>query len=181
TRDAVVVFTEYRDTLQHLLRRLARPAVVLHGGLRPEERTEALRRVCSTPRALLPATHPAPAGLNPPHPCPPVPHPLPPPHRAPTWAWPAPAGCRVPRAASSSASAASIASGSGRRSTRSISSRQRPANWRCSTACARGLRSPNRTCARQILSPIGFTSGRSRGRSSPEPRTMHTTTLDLPP
>src|SRR5262249_50681388 len=68
---------------------------------------------------------------------------------------------------------------SGRRSTRSISSRQRPANWRCSTACARGLRSPNRTCARQILSPIGFTSGRSRGRSSPEARTMNTTTVDL--
>src|SRR5262249_37995791 len=37
TREPVVIFTEYRDTLLHLVPRLPRPAVVLHCGLRPAE------------------------------------------------------------------------------------------------------------------------------------------------
>src|SRR5262249_22295311 len=59
TRDAVVVFTEYRDTLQHLLRRLARPAVVLPGGFRRAGRAAAPPRVPPTPRAPPLAPHAA--------------------------------------------------------------------------------------------------------------------------
>jgi superfamily II DNA or RNA helicase len=39
--ESVVVFTEYRDTLQHIGTLLVRPAVVLHGGLSREERARA--------------------------------------------------------------------------------------------------------------------------------------------
>jgi superfamily II DNA or RNA helicase len=69
TREPVVVFTEYRDTLLHVLRRIARPAVVLHGGLRREERAGALARFASTADVVLLATDAAAEGLNLHHHC----------------------------------------------------------------------------------------------------------------
>jgi superfamily II DNA or RNA helicase len=69
TTEPVVVFTEYRDTLLHVLRRIARPAVVLHGGLRREERADALHGFASTARAVLLATDAAAEGLNLHHRC----------------------------------------------------------------------------------------------------------------
>ncbi|HKB09695.1 MAG TPA: helicase-related protein [Vicinamibacterales bacterium] len=64
TREPVVIFTEYRDTLLHLLPRLPRPAVVLHGGLRREERLHALQTFASSPGTVLLATDAAAEGLN---------------------------------------------------------------------------------------------------------------------
>jgi superfamily II DNA or RNA helicase len=69
TREPAVIFTEYRDTLLHVLRRIARPAVVLHGGLRREERLEALQAFASTPGVVLLATDAAAEGLNLHHHC----------------------------------------------------------------------------------------------------------------
>jgi superfamily II DNA or RNA helicase len=69
TREPVVVFTEYRDTLLHVLRGMTRPTVVLHGGLRREERADALRRFAATPHVVLLATDAAAEGLNLHHHC----------------------------------------------------------------------------------------------------------------
>ena len=64
TREQAVVFTEYRDTLMHLQRRLTRPALVLHGGLSRVERSAVLAEFGATPAALLLATDAAAEGLN---------------------------------------------------------------------------------------------------------------------
>jgi superfamily II DNA or RNA helicase len=69
-RESAVVFTEYRDTLMHLRRRLAGRAgiaaapIVLHGGLTREERVAALDEFARAPAALLLATDAAAEGLN---------------------------------------------------------------------------------------------------------------------
>jgi superfamily II DNA or RNA helicase len=69
-RESAVVFTEYRDTLMHLRRRLAGRAgiaaapIVLHGGLTREERVAALDEFARRPAALLLATDAAAEGLN---------------------------------------------------------------------------------------------------------------------
>jgi len=69
TSERMVVFTEYRDTLLHILRKIARPAIVLHGGLGREERADALRTFATTPGAVLLATDAASEGLNLHHGC----------------------------------------------------------------------------------------------------------------
>ena len=69
TREPVVVFTEYRDTLLHVERALSRPSTVLHGGLRREERADVLRQFASTPGIVLLATDAAAEGLNLHHRC----------------------------------------------------------------------------------------------------------------
>ena len=69
TREPAVVFTEYRDTLSRVLRSIARPAILLHGGLRREERAEALQAFASAPAAVLLATDAAAEGLNLHHRC----------------------------------------------------------------------------------------------------------------
>ncbi|HMF96116.1 MAG TPA: helicase-related protein [Vicinamibacterales bacterium] len=69
TREPVVIFTEYRDTLLHIQPRIARPTVVLHGGLRREERVHALQTFASTPESVLLATDAAAEGLNLHHHC----------------------------------------------------------------------------------------------------------------
>jgi len=63
-REPIVVFTEYRDTLAHVRRRLSRPAIVLHGGLARDARADALAAFAGTPSALLLATDAAAEGLN---------------------------------------------------------------------------------------------------------------------
>jgi superfamily II DNA or RNA helicase len=63
-REPAIVFTEYRDTLQHVRRHISGEAVVLHGGLRREERIEALAAFQSAPAAVLLATDAAAEGLN---------------------------------------------------------------------------------------------------------------------
>jgi len=63
-RDSVLVFTEYRDTLAHLLRALDRPAIVLHGGLTRDERAAAVDTFTRSPGAVLLATDAAGEGLN---------------------------------------------------------------------------------------------------------------------
>jgi len=65
--EAAVVFTEYRDTLLHVQRRLAPDAarvVVLHGGLTRDERRSTLAEFARTPHAVLLATDAAAEGLN---------------------------------------------------------------------------------------------------------------------
>ena len=69
TREPVVVFTEYRDTLLHVQSALPRPITILHGGLRREERADALRVFGSTPGIVLLATDAAAEGLNLHHRC----------------------------------------------------------------------------------------------------------------
>jgi superfamily II DNA or RNA helicase len=64
-----VVFTEYRDTLQHVRQRLPCPALVLHGGLTRQERTAVLASFENNPHALLLATDAAAEGLNLHHRC----------------------------------------------------------------------------------------------------------------
>jgi SNF2 family DNA or RNA helicase len=64
TREPAVVFTEYRDTLTHVQRRLTRPTVVLHGGLTRDERANALAAFAATPMGVLLATDAAAEGLN---------------------------------------------------------------------------------------------------------------------
>jgi superfamily II DNA or RNA helicase len=64
TREPAVVFTEYRDTLAHVRRRLARECVVLHGGLTRDERMEALIAFAAMPAGVLLATDAAAEGLN---------------------------------------------------------------------------------------------------------------------
>jgi SNF2 family DNA or RNA helicase len=64
TREPAVVFTEYRDTLAHVRRRLTRESVVLHGGLTREERIAALTAFAAMPAGVLLATDAAAEGLN---------------------------------------------------------------------------------------------------------------------
>jgi superfamily II DNA or RNA helicase len=61
---SAVVFTEYRDTLLHVRQRLARPTLVLHGGLARDERRAVLAAFARDPSALLLATDAAAEGLN---------------------------------------------------------------------------------------------------------------------
>ena len=62
--EPAIVFTEYRDTLLHVERMLARPCAVIHGGLAREERRAALDDFRSGRRAVLLATDAAGEGLN---------------------------------------------------------------------------------------------------------------------
>lgn len=62
--EPVIVFTEYRDTLLHLERRLDRQVVVLHGGMTREERLDSLGRFAKGGRVVLLATDAAGQGLN---------------------------------------------------------------------------------------------------------------------
>ena len=64
-----IVFTEYRDTLLHVRERLARPALLLHGGLTREERSSVLALFAGDPHGLLLATDAAAEGLNLHHHC----------------------------------------------------------------------------------------------------------------
>jgi superfamily II DNA/RNA helicase len=64
-----VVFTEYRDTLLHVMRSLARPALVLHGGLTRDERASVLTAFTRDACGLLLATDAAAEGLNLHHRC----------------------------------------------------------------------------------------------------------------
>jgi superfamily II DNA or RNA helicase len=65
TSESAIVFTEYRDTLLHLQRRLAGlPVIALHGGLTRQERTQALAAFSSKTRSILLATDAAGEGLN---------------------------------------------------------------------------------------------------------------------
>ncbi len=68
-RQPAVVFTEYRDTLIHVRQRLAREALVLHGGLARHERASVLAAFAREPRGLLLATDAAAEGLNLHHHC----------------------------------------------------------------------------------------------------------------
>src|SRR5262249_46647364 len=67
--EPAIVFTEYRDTLQHLQHTLRRSAVVLHGGLTRDDRLAALRDFWSRQSTLLLATDAAGEGLNLHHTC----------------------------------------------------------------------------------------------------------------
>jgi SNF2 family DNA or RNA helicase len=67
--ESIVVFTEYRDTLQHIHALLGRTSVVLHGGLSREERARALNTFVHRPRSVLLATDAAGEGLNLHHSC----------------------------------------------------------------------------------------------------------------
>jgi superfamily II DNA or RNA helicase len=71
TGEPVIIFTEYRDTLQHLAERLAplRPHAALHGGLSLEERGAAARALNQGRVTLLLATDAAGEGLNLHHRC----------------------------------------------------------------------------------------------------------------
>ena len=62
--EPAVVFTEYRDTLTHLGRQLARPALALHGGLTRDERSAVLAGFVAAPASVLLATDAAAEGLN---------------------------------------------------------------------------------------------------------------------
>ncbi|HEY8550997.1 MAG TPA: DEAD/DEAH box helicase [Vicinamibacterales bacterium] len=66
TREPVLVFTEYRDTLQRLADHLQRlcPLSVLHGGLTDEARRESVRAFVSGDVRVLLATDAASQGLN---------------------------------------------------------------------------------------------------------------------
>jgi superfamily II DNA or RNA helicase len=68
-RQPAVVFTEYRDTLQHLCDCLRRPALVLHGGLTRTERSTVLASFAADECGLLLATDAAAEGLNLHHRC----------------------------------------------------------------------------------------------------------------
>jgi SNF2 family DNA or RNA helicase len=69
TRQPTVVFTEYRDTLQHVRQSLPRHALVLHGGLTRDERAAVLASFACAPFGLLLATDAAAEGLNLHHHC----------------------------------------------------------------------------------------------------------------
>ena len=62
--EAVIVFTEYRDTLQHLHEVLARDAMLLHGGMSRFERRDAVDAFTSGRCRLLLATDAGGEGLN---------------------------------------------------------------------------------------------------------------------
>ncbi len=61
-REPAIVFTEYRDTLEHVWAKVATHAAVIHGGMRREERGAALGTFHET--GLLLATDAAGEGLN---------------------------------------------------------------------------------------------------------------------
>ncbi len=71
TRESVIVFTEFRDSLNVLVGRLQllRPLAVLHGGLTAAERAEALERLRTGDATVLVATDVAGQGLNLQHRC----------------------------------------------------------------------------------------------------------------
>ncbi len=70
TTEPAIVFTEYRDTLEHVAAALPDVTFVrLHGGLTPRERSEALRQFTSGSVRLLLATDAASEGLNLHHRC----------------------------------------------------------------------------------------------------------------
>lgn len=62
--ESVIVFTEYRDTLQHLYGVLARDAGLIHGGMSRIERREAIDAFTSGRCRLLLATDAGGEGLN---------------------------------------------------------------------------------------------------------------------
>jgi superfamily II DNA/RNA helicase len=68
-RQSAVVFTEYRDTLQHVRQSVPRPALALHGGLTRDERSSVLASFARDPCGLLLATDAAAEGLNLHHHC----------------------------------------------------------------------------------------------------------------
>lgn len=61
-REPVIVFTEYRDTLQHVRAHLAHEAVLMHGGMSRDQRRAALEAFRSC--GVLLATDAASEGLN---------------------------------------------------------------------------------------------------------------------
>lgn len=67
--ESVIVFTEYRDTLQHLYDVLARDARLIHGGMSRVERREAVDAFTSGRCRLLLATDAGGEGLNLHHHC----------------------------------------------------------------------------------------------------------------
>jgi superfamily II DNA or RNA helicase len=65
TNEAAIVFTEYRDTLEHLAAELStRPHALLHGGLSRDERRAACSALNDKAVSLLLATDAAGEGLN---------------------------------------------------------------------------------------------------------------------
>jgi superfamily II DNA or RNA helicase len=64
TREAAIVFTEYRDTLRRLASEVGVSAVELHGGLTSRERAEAISIFAAGGARLLLATDAASEGLN---------------------------------------------------------------------------------------------------------------------
>lgn len=66
TREPVVIFTEYRHSLEIIARAVApyRAVAVMHGGQPPGERTAALHRFCTGAATALVATDVAGQGLN---------------------------------------------------------------------------------------------------------------------
>lgn len=64
TRERMIVFTEYRDTLERVAGALTIPAVRLHGGLAPSERRAAAQRFVRGDGRVLLATDAAGEGLN---------------------------------------------------------------------------------------------------------------------
>jgi superfamily II DNA or RNA helicase len=69
-REPAIIFTEYRDTLQHVSAALAAFApLVLHGGLTTRERGEVIRQFTEQQKAVLLATDAASEGLNLHHRC----------------------------------------------------------------------------------------------------------------
>jgi superfamily II DNA or RNA helicase len=62
--ERLIVFTEYRDTLDHLRRAVGPRAVALHGGMPRGERAQALTRFAREPKTVLLATDAAGEGLN---------------------------------------------------------------------------------------------------------------------
>ena len=68
-REPVIVFTEYRDTLVWLSRRLQEPSLLLHGGLSRIERRTVLDSFLDGTARLLLATDAAAEGLNLHHAC----------------------------------------------------------------------------------------------------------------
>lgn len=68
-RQPAIVFTEYRDTLQHVRDQMREPALLLHGGLTREERSTVLAAFAQDPRGRLLATDAAAEGLNLHHHC----------------------------------------------------------------------------------------------------------------
>jgi len=68
-RQPAVVFTEYRDTLQHVRLALQGPAFILHGGLTRDERSAVLSAFARDSCGLLLTTDAAAEGLNLHHHC----------------------------------------------------------------------------------------------------------------
>jgi superfamily II DNA or RNA helicase len=62
--DRVIVFTEYRDTLEHVRRAVGSRAITLHGGMSRDHRAAALDRFARAAGAVLLATDAAGEGLN---------------------------------------------------------------------------------------------------------------------